>query len=112
MIRRPPRSTLFPYTTLFRSSCTAAYGVSNLYEAGHNIYLGSVGDGVTVATNPLRDTLFMGNDRLYHQVGGGVALGHLEALRREPVVADVDRGRGGGGGGRERQRGGGRRERE
>src|SRR2546422_1713552 len=25
MIRRPPRSTLFPYTTLFRSQC---YGVS------------------------------------------------------------------------------------
>src|SRR2546421_8432968 len=24
MIRRPPRSTLFPYTTLFRSSCAAA----------------------------------------------------------------------------------------
>src|SRR3712207_8333059 len=24
MIRRPPRSTLFPYTTLFRSACTAA----------------------------------------------------------------------------------------
>src|ERR1043165_9440710 len=23
MIRRPPRSTLFPYTTLFRSSCEA-----------------------------------------------------------------------------------------
>src|SRR3712207_7055432 len=23
MIRRPPRSTLFPYTTLFRSSCTS-----------------------------------------------------------------------------------------
>src|SRR5260370_23630809 len=23
MIRRPPRSTLFPYTTLFRSHCTA-----------------------------------------------------------------------------------------
>src|SRR5437764_5829268 len=30
MIRRPPRSTLFPYTTLFRSSCasTAANGAS------------------------------------------------------------------------------------
>ncbi|HEK9982709.1 TPA: hypothetical protein TUU08_001841 [Streptococcus equi subsp. zooepidemicus] len=51
-------------------SGTVAYGASNLYEAGHNIYLGSVGDGVTVATNPLRDTLFMGNDRLYHQIGG------------------------------------------
>src|SRR5438067_3027326 len=24
MIRRPPRSTLFPYTTLFRSHCAAA----------------------------------------------------------------------------------------
>src|SRR5260370_23864128 len=27
MIRRPPRSTLFPYTTLFRSSRPAATGV-------------------------------------------------------------------------------------
>src|SRR4051812_49687224 len=26
MIRRPPRSTLFPYTTLFRSSAVAAFG--------------------------------------------------------------------------------------
>ncbi|HEL0165539.1 TPA: hypothetical protein TUO09_001966 [Streptococcus equi subsp. zooepidemicus] len=51
-------------------SCTVAYGASNLYEAGHNIYLGHKGDGLTVASNPLRDTLFMGNDRLYHQVGG------------------------------------------
>src|SRR3712207_7657621 len=27
MIRRPPRSTLFPYTTLFRSSAADAYGL-------------------------------------------------------------------------------------
>src|SRR2546429_7181885 len=26
MIRRPPRSTLFPYTTLFRSRCDARLG--------------------------------------------------------------------------------------
>src|SRR2546423_2091042 len=26
MIRRPPRSTLFPYTTLFRSSCPRSGG--------------------------------------------------------------------------------------
>src|SRR2546430_4716403 len=26
MIRRPPRSTLFPYTTLFRSGCGECYG--------------------------------------------------------------------------------------
>src|SRR3712207_8214220 len=27
MIRRPPRSTLFPYTTLFRSAAVRAHGV-------------------------------------------------------------------------------------
>src|SRR5256886_9689357 len=26
MIRRPPRSTLFPYTTLFRSGCANEFG--------------------------------------------------------------------------------------
>ena len=31
MIRRPPRSTLFPYTTLFRSLCTAGWD-DNLQE--------------------------------------------------------------------------------
>src|SRR5690349_23592742 len=29
MIRRPPRSTLFPYTTLFRSRQKAAHGTRN-----------------------------------------------------------------------------------
>src|SRR5258708_30736255 len=28
MIRRPPRSTLFPYTTLFRSQCAARKAVA------------------------------------------------------------------------------------
>src|SRR2546421_11516053 len=28
MIRRPPRSTLFPYTTLFRSRTSASHGLS------------------------------------------------------------------------------------
>src|SRR3712207_8987203 len=31
MIRRPPRSTLFPYTTLFRSRGFAAPGGSSIY---------------------------------------------------------------------------------
>src|SRR5690349_23898049 len=39
MIRRPPRSTLFPYTTLFRSSPVARgfdefYGFTNGHSAG------------------------------------------------------------------------------
>src|SRR2546427_7344095 len=30
MIRRPPRSTLFPYTTLFRSSATGANAIAGI----------------------------------------------------------------------------------
>src|SRR3712207_8454257 len=30
MIRRPPRSTLFPYTTLFRSSSLTAYTLARI----------------------------------------------------------------------------------
>src|SRR3712207_8833343 len=33
MIRRPPRSTLFPYTTLFRSKREVIYGVRPVIEA-------------------------------------------------------------------------------
>src|SRR2546429_9322722 len=32
MIRRPPRSTLFPYTTLFRSCCAAALATLDVVE--------------------------------------------------------------------------------
>src|SRR5256885_13293181 len=39
MIRRPPRSTLFPYTTLFRSS----------FFDGDQIYLGHVGSNTFYA---------------------------------------------------------------
>src|SRR5687768_18092162 len=35
MIRRPPRSTLFPYTTLFRSSM-GGYGVVNVIGGGYS----------------------------------------------------------------------------
>src|SRR3712207_5944557 len=36
MIRRPPRSTLFPYTTLFRSLRDFFAGVPNLQLVGRN----------------------------------------------------------------------------
>ena len=49
---------------------TTAYGASNMYEADQDIKLGNAGDIQTKAKNPIRDTLFMGNDKLYHQVGG------------------------------------------
>src|SRR2546422_5713323 len=47
MIRRPPRSTLFPYTTLFRSpyqqgitlARASAHSELRLYECGHGCWL-------------------------------------------------------------------------
>src|SRR2546422_7307053 len=49
MIRRPPRSTLFPYTTLFRSVPTSVgYGASFGGLAALLGMLNSCGSGVTV----------------------------------------------------------------
>src|SRR5690242_21628606 len=45
MIRRPPRSTLFPYTTLFRSS----YGVRHLLSGGSSVYGGTRTGGTSVS---------------------------------------------------------------
>src|SRR6185436_20432517 len=38
MIRRPPRSTLFPYTTLFRSPAPAGPFVAYAHVLGDDIY--------------------------------------------------------------------------
>src|SRR3712207_7987388 len=42
MIRRPPRSTLFPYTTLFRSVSPTYMGKGAIPE-DHPLYMGIVG---------------------------------------------------------------------
>ena len=41
-----------------------AYGASNAAEGIHNIQLGNAGDAHTKSYNLIRDTLFMGNDKL------------------------------------------------
>src|SRR5258708_38354291 len=48
MIRRPPRSTLFPYTTLFRSDLVHADGVgrSAVHAAGRGRLVPALGDGM------------------------------------------------------------------
>src|SRR5260370_15899970 len=57
MIRRPPRSTLFPYTTLFRSEVDrvargviekAGYGKYFFHRTGHSIGEAVHGNGVNM----------------------------------------------------------------
>src|SRR2546422_11523765 len=50
MIRRPPRSTLFPYTTLFRSQLLSRDPVTS----SKTITYDAMGEGVTFSTPPLR----------------------------------------------------------
>src|SRR5690348_17407452 len=48
MLRRPPRSTLFPYTTLFRSlvskGIAAPHDMPTLTEIFYNTFIGGTGD--------------------------------------------------------------------
>src|SRR2546422_3875279 len=45
MIRRPPRSTLFPYTTLFRSQRVAAPRAGRRRRGGRGVRAGAHGPG-------------------------------------------------------------------
>src|SRR2546421_7893235 len=49
MIRRPPRSTLFPYTTLFRSSTNTPQGLRALAQGPGSV---STAAGFSPATTP------------------------------------------------------------
>src|SRR3712207_7876796 len=49
MIRRPPRSTLFPYTTLFRSGIVVpAGGTIRLEPGGYHLMLGGLRKPMTL----------------------------------------------------------------
>jgi len=55
-------------------SCSIAYGVSNIVEADQNIAYGLAGDPYTTAVNPIRDTVFMGNQSAY-DTWGAISVG-------------------------------------
>src|SRR3712207_9394855 len=63
MIRRPPRSTLFPYTTLFRSNVETSSRVADLVLAAFGRALGQ----------GTMNNLTLGNDSFtyYETLGGG-----------------------------------------
>src|SRR5256884_1847356 len=86
MIRRPPRSTLFPYTTLFRSqpsttvagaAISPAVQVPALDPAGHPVpgFTGSV--TVALGSNPGGSTL--GGTTTVAAVNGVASFGDLSA---------------------------------
>src|SRR2546422_8608296 len=72
MIRRPPRSTLFPYTTLFRSLLVAVHQLADvlpeLTQLGdQGVHLLEVGDDLALHRFPLggpRNAVELAHDRV------------------------------------------------
>src|SRR3712207_9474916 len=80
MIRRPPRSTLFPYTTLFRSRLAGAVGPDDRVDRpGHH----GEGDVVERPDGAEADADVLDLDR--GDVRPGVGRGRGHAVHRERV---------------------------
>src|SRR3989449_11781809 len=90
MIRRPPRSTLFPYTTLFRS-----------VDVGHAALAQLLEDLVTRVEQLAREArgAVQASRRLRRGAGGGAAAGPRRRRRRVPLHPDQQGPLAGGGGG-------------
>src|SRR5947207_4654313 len=99
MIRRPPRSTLFPYTTLFRSTAGGIYDTVIRRERRGD-YLGGTVQVVPHITDEIKQRISLiaessDVDFVITEIGGTVgdieSLPFLEAIRQFPV--DVGRRR-------------------
>src|SRR2546427_6098 len=79
MIRRPPRSTLFPYTTLFRSGHLDGEAVGQVFPRGQRIHRAAVGHRVA----PVSASVHAGRavrGRRAHAVAVRVARVHVAEL--------------------------------
>src|SRR3989440_7669483 len=78
MIRRPPRSTLFPYTTLFRSrACSAAFSVPA------TIYCSSIGSIQNRGGKSARSVMIVTNGR------PGITRVQLSQIRSEEHTSEL-----------------------
>src|SRR2546422_6337517 len=84
MIRRPPRSTLFPYTTLFRSAI----------ESRGFVFGAALADRLKIGFAPIRKLgkLPYRTDRIEYalEYGKGVLEAHVDAVRAGEKVAIID----------------------
>src|SRR3712207_9346782 len=80
MIRRPPRSTLFPYTTLFRSECGATVDDVDLYvphQANKRII-----DHAAKNLGLPPEKVFLNIDRYGNTSAASIPLGLAEAIEQ------------------------------
>lgn len=65
------------------------YGLSNATEEMNNISLGFSGDGFIVAENPIRDTLFARNPKLYYTIGNVSTMISAMALPMSGILKGI-----------------------
>src|SRR5689334_16836471 len=87
MIRRPPRSTLFPYTTLFRSRI-AGPGIAEAAAAGRQAAVGRRAEAMH-AILPAVDALAVGHRQDDLAAHSGLAALGAEARRRADALAAI-----------------------
>src|SRR5258705_12653504 len=91
MIRRPPRSTLFPYTTLFRSfAVTQAGGPLTIYAATGET---ATGTGCTSGSGAIRKSVDGGLNWSAKLAGGGGFCGGQCVYDQPIAVSPTDAGR-------------------
>src|SRR2546426_3827091 len=79
MIRRPPRSTLFPYTTLFRSKGEDDVPRVKAQRAHGGDFAAALGDGGVHGVEGAKDRAD-GHDRRYKSPKNGDERGHVCGL--------------------------------
>src|SRR5690348_18208974 len=85
MIRRPPRSTLFPYTTLFRSADDRLFVVGDDHRAPAEYVRGTHQYGITDLLRALNGLI----DRCCHHARGLRNLQLFEQLRSEEHTSEL-----------------------
>src|SRR3712207_7098945 len=83
MIRRPPRSTLFPYTTLFRSLAEEHVGLGRVARPAHPARGGDAHRG------PGREQPPLGERGEAHEDGRRVAAGDRKSTRLNSSHANI-----------------------
>ena len=64
------------------------FSAAEITEGAGNIYLGITGDGSSIAFNPIRDTLFMGNQDIYNVASLAVNIADMKLSK--PKVSSLD----------------------
>src|SRR2546430_11495872 len=91
MIRRPPRSTLFPYTTLFRSRADVFNVPNESRSTGRNITmnLSNPNDPVTITNLPFDATGAVAANRVRPNQAGFGAVNGYQSPRSEEHTSEL-----------------------